>query len=39
MTCPPDAFRSAVALIRLEPGRPFTTNRGIRPGELDDESP
>jgi aldose 1-epimerase len=30
MTCPPDAFRSGVALIRLEPGRSFTTNWGIR---------
>ena len=31
MTCPPDAFRTGVALIRLEPGRSFTSNWGIRP--------
>jgi aldose 1-epimerase len=31
MTCPPDAFRSGVALIHLEPGRSFTTTWGIRP--------
>jgi aldose 1-epimerase len=32
MTCPPDAFRSGVGLIRLEPGESFTSHWGIRPG-------
>jgi aldose 1-epimerase len=31
MTCPPNAFRTGEALIRLEPGRSFTSNWGIRP--------
>jgi aldose 1-epimerase len=31
MTCPPNAFRSGEALIRLEPGRSFTTTWGITP--------
>jgi aldose 1-epimerase len=31
MTCPPNAFRTSTALIRLEPGRPFTSNWGIQP--------
>jgi aldose 1-epimerase len=31
MTSPPNAFRTGVALIRLEPGRSFTSNWGIRP--------
>jgi aldose 1-epimerase len=30
MTCPPNAFRSGESLIRLEPGRSFTSNWGIR---------
>jgi aldose 1-epimerase len=30
MTCPPNAFRTGEALIRLEPGRSFTSNWGIR---------
>jgi aldose 1-epimerase len=29
MTCPPNAFRTAEGLIRLEPGRSFTTAWGI----------
>jgi aldose 1-epimerase len=29
MTCPPNAFRTREALIRLEPGRSFTTAWGI----------
>ena len=31
MTCPPNAFRSGEALIRLEPGRSFTSTWGIAP--------
>jgi aldose 1-epimerase len=31
MTCPPNAFRSGEALIRLEPGGSFASNWGIRP--------
>jgi aldose 1-epimerase len=29
MTCPPDAFRTGESLIRLEPGRSFTSTWGI----------
>ena len=32
MTCPPNAFRTGEALIRLEPGRSFTSTWGIRHG-------
>jgi aldose 1-epimerase len=32
MTCPPNAFRSGDALIRLEPGASFTGTWGITPG-------
>jgi aldose 1-epimerase len=32
MTCPPNAFRSGDALIRLEPGASFTGTWGISPG-------
>ena len=31
MTCPPNAFRSGEALIRLEPGSSFTSTWGITP--------
>jgi aldose 1-epimerase len=31
MTCPPDAFRSGEAVIRLEPGETFTSTWGIAP--------
>jgi aldose 1-epimerase len=31
MTCPPNAFRSGEALIRLEPGHTFTSSWGIAP--------
>lgn len=31
MTCPPNAFRTGTALIRLEPGRSVTTAWGIAP--------
>ena len=31
MTCPPNAFRSGEALIRLAPGRSFTSTWGITP--------
>jgi aldose 1-epimerase len=31
MTCPPNAFRSGEALVRLEPGRTCTTAWGIAP--------
>jgi aldose 1-epimerase len=31
MTCPPNAFRSSEALIRLDPDRPFTSDWGIHP--------
>jgi aldose 1-epimerase len=33
MTCPPNAFRSGEQLIRLEPGRSFTSSWGIDPRE------
>jgi hypothetical protein len=29
MTCPPNAFQTGEAVIRLEPGQTFTGNRGI----------
>jgi len=32
MTCPPNAFRTGDALIRLEPGRSFTSTWGIARG-------
>jgi aldose 1-epimerase len=32
MTCPPNAFRTGHALIRLEPGSSFTSTWGIAPG-------
>jgi aldose 1-epimerase len=32
MTCPPNAFRTGDALIRLEPGASFTGTWGISPG-------
>jgi aldose 1-epimerase len=32
MTCPPNAFRTGEALIRLEPGRSFTSTWGIEAG-------
>jgi aldose 1-epimerase len=32
MTCPPNAFRTGEALIRLEPGSSFTGTWGITPG-------
>ncbi len=32
MTCPPNAFRTGEALIRLEPGRSFTSTWGIDVG-------
>jgi aldose 1-epimerase len=32
MTCPPNAFRTGHALIRLEPGSSFTSAWGIAPG-------
>ena len=32
MTCPPNAFRTGDALIRLEPGSSFTSTWGIAPG-------
>jgi aldose 1-epimerase len=31
MTCPPNAFRSGDALIRLNPGTSFTSTWGISP--------
>ena len=31
MTCPPNAFRTGEALIRLEPGGSFTSRWGITP--------
>ena len=31
MTCPPNAFRTGEALVRLEPGRSFTGTWGITP--------
>ena len=34
MTCPPNAFRTGEALIRLEPGGSFTSSWGIAPAEL-----
>jgi aldose 1-epimerase len=35
MTCPPNAFRTGDALIRLEPGSSFTGTWGIAPGQAD----
>jgi aldose 1-epimerase len=32
MTCPPNAFRTGDALVRLEPGASFTGTWGIAPG-------
>ena len=32
MTCPPNAFRTGEAILRLEPGASVTTVWGIRPG-------
>jgi aldose 1-epimerase len=32
MTCPPNAFRTGDALIRLDPGSSFTSTWGIAPG-------
>jgi aldose 1-epimerase len=32
MTCPPNAFRTGEALVRLEPGEAWTGTWGIRPG-------
>jgi aldose 1-epimerase len=32
MTCPPNAFRTGDALIRLDPGGSFTSTWGIAPG-------
>ena len=31
MTCPPNAFRTGESLVRLEPGRSFTSTWGITP--------
>ena len=31
MTCPPNAFRTGDGLIRLEPGKSFTSAWGISP--------
>jgi aldose 1-epimerase len=31
MTCPPNAFRSGEAVVRLEPGRAYTSAWGIAP--------
>ena len=31
MTCPPNAFRSGEALVRLEPGASFASSWGISP--------
>ncbi len=33
MTCPPNAFRTGEAVIRLEPGESTTGAWGISPGE------
>jgi aldose 1-epimerase len=33
MTCPPDAFRTGEAVVRLEPGATWTGSWGIVPGE------
>ena len=33
MTCPPNAFRTGEAVIRLEPGESATGTWGISPGE------
>jgi aldose 1-epimerase len=33
MTCPPNAYRSGEALIRLEPGDSFTSTWGLTPAE------
>ncbi len=32
MTCPPDAFRTGVDLIELEPGATWQGSWGLRPG-------
>jgi aldose 1-epimerase len=34
MTCPPNAFRSAKDLVRLEPGASLTSTWGITPGSV-----
>jgi aldose 1-epimerase len=34
MTCPPNAFRTGDALIRLEPGSSFSSTWGIAPGRV-----
>jgi aldose 1-epimerase len=31
MTCPPNAFRTGEAVVRLEPGQSFTSAWGIAP--------
>jgi aldose 1-epimerase len=31
MTCPPNAFSTGTALVRLQPGEPFTAAWGISP--------
>jgi aldose 1-epimerase len=31
MTCPPDAFRSGIDLVRLEPGTSWRASWGITP--------
>jgi aldose 1-epimerase len=33
MTCPPNAFRTGEALVRLEPGQAFAGSWGIAPLE------
>ena len=38
MTCPPNAFRSGEALIRLEPGDSITSSWGIAPRGFVDAS-
>jgi aldose 1-epimerase len=35
LTCPPNAFRSSEALVRLEPGERFTARWGIEPNHLE----
>ena len=39
MTCPPNAFRTGDALIRLEPGSSFTSTWGIATGPVKDAQP
>jgi aldose 1-epimerase len=34
MSCPPNAFRTGIALIRLEPGSSFTGEWGIARGSM-----